>query len=131
MNRKSITSLVLSIFLSLVSYSGAVAAERHRILVTTDIGGTDADDNQSMAHLLMYNDLFDIEALVSTPSFGSGSKSEILRMIDVYEKDYPRLSSVRPVCSALTRSVRFAVRERIAWLLTVDSALRPMDRRLL
>lgn len=37
MNRKSITSLVLSIFLSLVSYSGAVAAERHRILVTTDI----------------------------------------------------------------------------------------------
>lgn len=83
MNRKSITSLVFSIFLSLMSYSAAVAAERHRILVTTDIGGTDADDNQSMAHLLMYNDLFDIEALVSTPSFGSGSKSEILRMIDV------------------------------------------------
>lgn len=96
MNRKSITSLVLSIFLSLVSYSGAVAAERHRILVTTDIGGTDADDNQSMAHLLMYNDLFDIEALVSTPSFGNGSKSEIMRMIDVYEKDYPRLSSRAP-----------------------------------
>ena len=25
-----------------------------RVLVSTDIGGTDPDDNQSMAHLLMY-----------------------------------------------------------------------------
>ncbi|MDE6121884.1 MAG: DUF1593 domain-containing protein, partial [Duncaniella dubosii] len=90
-----------------MSYSAAVAAERHRILVTTDIGGTDADDNQSMAHLLMYNDLFDIEALVSTPSFGNGSKSEIMRMIDVYEKDYPRLSSRAPglLCPDSLRSL--------------------------
>lgn len=64
---------------------------RPRILISTDIGGTDPDDNQSMAHLLMYNDLFDLEGLVSSPSFGNGSKEEILRMIGLYEQDYPTL----------------------------------------
>jgi hypothetical protein len=62
-----------------------------RILVSTDIGGSDPDDNQSMAHLLMYSELFEMEGLVSSPSYGSGSKQEILRMIDLYEKDLPQL----------------------------------------
>ncbi len=62
-----------------------------RILVSTDIGGTDPDDNQSILHLLMYSDCFDIEGLVSSPSFGSGSIKELLREIDLYEKDYPVL----------------------------------------
>jgi len=62
-----------------------------RILISTDIGGTDPDDNQSMAHLLMYSDYFDIEGLLSSPSFGNGSTSEILRMIDLYEEDLPKL----------------------------------------
>lgn len=66
-------------------------ADRPRVLVSTDIGGTDPDDNQSMVHLLMYSDLFDIEGLVSSPSFGEGSKEEILRMIDLYAQDYPSL----------------------------------------
>lgn len=64
-----------------------------RILVSTDIGGTDPDDNQSITHLFMYSDLFTIEGLVSSPSYGDGSKKEILRMIDLYEKDYPKLKS--------------------------------------
>ncbi len=62
-----------------------------RVLISTDIGGTDPDDNQSMTHLLMYNDQFELEGLVSSPSYGSGSKAEILRMIDLYEKDLPKL----------------------------------------
>lgn len=62
-----------------------------RILISSDIGGTDPDDNQSMAHLLMFNERFDIEGLVSSPSFGEGSKASILAMIDVYAKDYPVL----------------------------------------
>lgn len=62
-----------------------------RILVSTDIGGSDPDDNQSMAHLLMYSELFEMEGLVSSPSYGSGSKQEILRMIDLYEQDLPQL----------------------------------------
>lgn len=62
-----------------------------RVLISTDIGGTDPDDNQSMAHYLMYSDLFETEGLVSSPSYGSGNVSEILRMIDLYEKDLPKL----------------------------------------
>ena len=62
-----------------------------RILVSTDIGGTDPDDNQSMIHLLMYNEKFDLEGLVSSPSYGEGNKKEILRTIDLYEKDLPKL----------------------------------------
>jgi inosine-uridine nucleoside N-ribohydrolase len=62
-----------------------------RILVSTDIGGSDPDDNQSMAHLLMYSEKFAIEGLVSSPSYGKGSKEEILRMINLYKKDLPKL----------------------------------------
>lgn len=63
--------------------------ERPRILISTDIGGTDPDDNQSMAHLLMYSNEFDIEGLVSSPSYGKGSTQEIIRMIGLYEQELP------------------------------------------
>ena len=72
-----------------------IGAQRPRVLISTDIGGTDPDDNQSMIHLMMYSDLFQIEGLVSSPSFGNGSKEEILRMIDLYAKDYPQLKHGR------------------------------------
>lgn len=62
-----------------------------RILISTDIGGTDPDDNQSMAHFLMYSNLFDNEGLVSSPSYGDGTKQDILDMINLYEKDLPKL----------------------------------------
>jgi len=62
-----------------------------RILISTDIGGTDPDDNQSMTHLLMYSNMFQIEGLVSSPSYGHGTKQNILTMIDLYEKDLPKL----------------------------------------
>jgi hypothetical protein len=62
-----------------------------RILISTDIGGTDPDDNQSMAHFLMYSDRFQTEGLVSSPSYGYGTKQNILTMIDLYEKDLPKL----------------------------------------
>lgn len=83
---------------SLWFYSLALIAQqpvphKPRVLISSDIGGTDPDDNQSMAHLLMYNDLFELEGLVSSPSYGSGSKAEILRMIGLYEKDLPKLQA--------------------------------------
>ena len=37
---------------------GALSGERYRVIVTTDIGGSDPDDFQSMAHYLLYSDLF-------------------------------------------------------------------------
>ncbi len=45
----------------------AACAERHRVVVSTDIGGTDPDDIQSMVHLLVYADVLDIEGLISSP----------------------------------------------------------------
>ncbi len=71
----------------------SLPALKHRILVSTDIGGTDPDDNQSMIHLLMYSNVFEIEGLVSSPSYGKGHKGEILKAIDLYEKDLPALAA--------------------------------------
>jgi hypothetical protein len=62
-----------------------------RILISTDIGGTDPDDNQSMIHFLMYSNLFNTEGLISSPSYGRGTKQNLLEMIALYEKDLPKL----------------------------------------
>ena len=83
--------LLFLLFLPFMVNAQQPMPEKPRILISSDIGGTDPDDNQSMIHLFMYSDLFHLEGLVSSPSFGDGSKEEILRMIDIYEKDYPLL----------------------------------------
>jgi hypothetical protein len=64
----------------------------YRVIVSTDIGGTDFDDYQSMVHLLLYADTLDIEGLISSP-YGEGRKEHILEAIDAYESDYPNLKS--------------------------------------
>ena len=61
-----------------------------RILISTDIGGTDPDDFQSIIHYLMYADQFQTEGLISSP-YGDGRKENILEMIDLYELDFPKL----------------------------------------
>ncbi len=93
---KKLTTLILSLIIAIAVFGQQERTEKPRILISTDIGGTDPDDNQSMIHLLMNNDRFDIEGLVSSPSFGNGSKDEILRMISLYEKDYPKLIKNNP-----------------------------------
>jgi hypothetical protein len=70
----------------------AVADSRPRIIVSTDIGGTDFDDFQSMVHLLVYADAFDIEGIISSP-YGPGRKEHILKVIDAYEHDFPNLKT--------------------------------------
>lgn len=87
---------LLLLLLCTLPLCAAARQPKPRVLISTDIGGTDPDDNQSMAHLLMYSDMVDIEGLVSSPSFGDGDKSEILRMIDLYEQDYTRLAAHCP-----------------------------------
>lgn len=69
---------------------GALFNERYRILISTDIGGSDPDDFQSMVHYLLYSNLFDTEGLISS-AWGDGRAKDILDVIDVYEKDYPKL----------------------------------------
>ncbi len=69
---------------------GALNGVRHRVLVSTDVGGTDPDDIQSLVHLLVYADCFDLEGLVSSP-YGPGRKEDILAAINAYATDYPNL----------------------------------------
>ncbi|HAV64028.1 MAG TPA: hypothetical protein DCY13_16885 [Verrucomicrobiales bacterium] len=71
---------------------GALAGERPRVIVSTDIGGTDPDDFQSLVHLLVYADVLDIEGLVSSP-FGPGRKEHILDVIDCYARDHANLKT--------------------------------------
>lgn len=105
--RKICLTSFLLVFAALLMAQRPVPV-KPRILISTDIGGTDPDDNQSMTHFLMYSHLFNTEGLVSSPSYGMGNKSELLRMIDLYEKDlpllkknqkgYPSPASLRAVC---------------------------------
>ena len=76
-----------------ITNSGALAGHRYRVIVSSDIGGTDPDDFQSMVHLLVYADVLDIEGLVSSAAIGPGRKKHILEVIDCYEKDYANLKT--------------------------------------
>ena len=79
-----------------------------RIIVSSDIGGTDPDDFQSMVHLFVYADTFDIEGIISSPH-GEGRATHILEVIDEYEKDYPKLvaySSKYPTPDSLRSLVK-------------------------
>ena len=71
---------------------GALAGNRYRVIISTDIGGSDEDDIQSMVHFLTLSDLFDTEGIISSPT-GKGRKKDILKVIDKYEKDYSNLKT--------------------------------------
>ena len=97
---KRLSAVLLVVLACVLSTRGeatpwAVADTVPRIIVSTDIGGTDYDDFQSMVHLLVYADRFDIEGLISSP-YGGGRKDQILKVIDV-------------ICDNLTISERHAV----------------------
>src|SRR5436190_895129 len=85
--------LVLSSSPSLIAQGHSdVSTSRPRVIVSTDIGGTDYDDFQSMVHLFVYADRFDIEGIISSP-YGAGRKEHILKVIDAYERDYRNLKT--------------------------------------
>lgn len=70
-----------------------VFAEKHRLIVTTDIGGTDPDDEQSMVHLLLMSDDVDIEGLICNVAFVKTPLGlpVLNKILDAYEKAYPNL----------------------------------------
>ncbi len=95
----SYTRLILGLSILAMSGAAQVASQespprvpRQRVLVSSDIGGTDPDDLQSMAHFLLYADRFDVEGLVSSP-YGPGRKQHILEVIDWYAADFPNLKT--------------------------------------
>ncbi|MEX2641955.1 MAG: nucleoside hydrolase-like domain-containing protein, partial [Acetobacterales bacterium] len=64
-----------------------------RVIISTDIGGADPDDMESMAHALLVADQWDIKGLVSTPTKHGGRASDIHKAIDAYTKDYGNLKT--------------------------------------
>lgn len=49
-----------------VLYAETKDIEKARVIVTTDLGGSDPDDIQSMIPLLLCSDMVDIEGIVSS-----------------------------------------------------------------
>ncbi len=100
--------ILLSVFVALAAFSSVLTgtvpqSPRHRVIVSSDIGGTDQDDNQSMAHVLLYADTLELEGLIASP-YGPGRKQDILGTIDAYEKDFAKLrtySAAYPTPAAL------------------------------
>ena len=62
-----------------------------RVLITTDIGGGDPDDMQSMAHALLYADKVKYVGFVSSPTGHNGRTADLHKAIDAYAKDYGNL----------------------------------------
>ncbi len=94
LKRNSILALFIAIC-TIVQIHCGVADQvkvKPRVLISSDIGGTDPDDYQSMIHLLMYADLFQLEGLVSSP-YGPGRKKDFVDIIDLYEQDLPQLKA--------------------------------------
>ncbi len=88
--------VIIAVFISSGAASelggGALAGNRYRVIISTDIGGGDEDDIQSMVHYLLYSDLFDTEGIISSPP-QKGRKKDILKVIDKYQKDYINLKT--------------------------------------
>ena len=86
----------LTLFL-LIAVTIAVADDRPRLLVTTDIGG-DPDDQQSLIRLMVYANQFEIEGLVASASGVPGeldhaiTRPDLIReIVEAYGEARPRL----------------------------------------
>lgn len=69
--------------------------DRPDIIVSTDIGGSDPDDYQSLVHLLIYANRFSIKGLISSPPH-AGRKQHIEEVVHAYGKDYVKLLKHSP-----------------------------------
>ncbi|MDX6848738.1 DUF1593 domain-containing protein [Gilvimarinus sp. SDUM040013] len=71
-------------------------AKKQRLIITTDIGGVDPDDLQSLLHALLLSNEYDLEGIIyghawveSSPERG---RSRIEKAIDAYGKVYENLT---------------------------------------
>lgn len=69
-------------------------SDKQRLTVTTDLGGTDPDDTQSMIHLLVCSDRIDIEGIISSQVWmDDPDKSDKIReVLSWYEDVRPNLA---------------------------------------
>jgi len=100
MTTSTIKSICLAVFLSVsaVSLDTHAASLKPRIVVLTDIKNFEPDDQQSLTRLLVHADLYEIEGIVISTSWGFKDMHDHLNSIDIatsvidaYEKDLPNL----------------------------------------
>lgn len=72
--------------------------EKNRVIVTTDLGGTDPDDIQSMIHLLVCSNVYDIEGLVSSQVWMTDpdKTGKIKEVVERFGEVLPRLKKHAP-----------------------------------
>ncbi len=68
-------------------------SDKARLIVTTDLGGADPDDTQSLIHLLTCADGIDLEGIISSPSWVKtpDNTSKIREIVDAYANVYENL----------------------------------------
>jgi hypothetical protein len=67
---------------------------KKRVLISSDIGGGDPDDIQSMIHYLAYANMFDLEGIIiSRPR---GNKATMDKVIQAYRRDYDKFEFISP-----------------------------------
>ena len=84
------------LFLTQGHYSTAEVTnkDKHRLIVTTDLGGSDPDDIQSMIHLLVCSNIIDIEGLISSQAWvdDPDKTARISEVVEQFGEVLPRLS---------------------------------------
>ena len=94
---------------SLYSEAQVANGDKHRLIVTTDLGGTDPDDIQSMIHLLLCSNAIDIEGLISSQVWMDDPDKtakiskvveqfgEVLPRLNKHAEGYPNLNQLRAI----------------------------------
>jgi hypothetical protein len=97
MNHFKTTLLMLLLLGTTTSYAEDTAL-KPRLVVCTDIapGDVEPDDMESMVHLMIYADMFEIEALITSVGWNCDPYPKewaqyLYRVIDAYEKDVTNL----------------------------------------
>lgn len=84
--------LALVVILPAFATATVTTPGRPRVMVSSDIGGTDFDDFQSFVHLLVYADAIDLEGMIASPwGAARNRRDNILKIVDAYAKDFPNL----------------------------------------
>lgn len=89
--------IIFSFFITLVCTQWCIAQvpcdDKQRLIVTTDLGGTDPDDIQSMIHLLVCSNVIDIEGLISTQVWmdDPDKTDKIKKVVESFGQVLPRL----------------------------------------
>lgn len=90
---------VLSLFVPLLAQwalaQSLLPNEKNRVIVTTDLGGADPDDIQSMIHLLVCSNVYDIEGLISSQAWVTDPDrtGKVREVVECFGEVLPRLKN--------------------------------------